>query len=169
MASCPSCGRTKLRKRPDGRRKCTRCGFHPSGHNLQRNGEETPAITLHGKKPANPFGSCFDSAAWNIIGNNEWGNPRMCHGIGIANLTGQEGRRIAHAWIEFDHPKHGVVAIDPIWLIPQSAEIYRKNLQVEYSVTYNCTDFIALWVKYDYPGPYDDKIKALTERVAKAA
>ena len=27
MASCPKCGRTKLRKDKAGRRKCRRCGF----------------------------------------------------------------------------------------------------------------------------------------------
>lgn len=29
MASCPKCGRAKIRKRKDGRKKCRRCGFLP--------------------------------------------------------------------------------------------------------------------------------------------
>ncbi len=29
MASCPKCNRRKIRKRPDGTKKCLRCGFLP--------------------------------------------------------------------------------------------------------------------------------------------
>lgn len=29
MASCHKCGRGKIRKRPDGRKKCPQCGFLP--------------------------------------------------------------------------------------------------------------------------------------------
>jgi hypothetical protein len=114
------------------------------------------------KKPANPWGSCFDAAAWNLLGNDEWGNPQMCHGIGIANKAGEEGNRIAHAWIEMDHPEHGRIAIDPIWLVAQSADQYRKNLQVEYAVTYSRAEFVRLWAERDFPGPWDERVKAQT-------
>lgn len=113
-------------------------------------------------KPANPWGSCFDAAAWNLLGNDDWGNPVIVHGIGVANKPGEEGRKIAHAWIEFDHPEHGRLAIDPIWLVAQSADIYRKNLQVEHSIAYSREEFLKLWAKHNFPGPWDDRVWAFT-------
>jgi hypothetical protein len=59
----------------------------------------------------------------------------MCHGTGVANKSGEEGTPIVHAWIEFDHPEHGRVAIDPIWLEAQRAEDYRRTLQVNYDIS----------------------------------
>ncbi len=38
MATCPRCGKGPIRKRKDKRRKCSRCGFLPSGQHLERNG-----------------------------------------------------------------------------------------------------------------------------------
>jgi hypothetical protein len=86
----------------------------------------------------------------------------MCHGVGIANKPGEEGRRIAHAWIELDHPEYGRIAIDPIWLCAQEADHYRKNLQVEYVVMYSREEFLRLWAEHDYPGPWDKRVKPLT-------
>lgn len=141
MASCHKCG--KNLKRRQGRAKCRHCGPLPSA-------------------PANPWGSCFDAAAWNLVGNDDWGGPQMCHGVGTANKPGEEGRKIAHAWIELDHPEHGRIAIDPIWLVAQDAELYRKNLQVEHVVTYSREEFVRLWRQHNFPGPWDEKVKAQT-------
>lgn len=118
MATCAKCGKGKIRKR-NGHRKCVHCGFLP----------EPEGITLNGKPPANPWGSCFDVAAHNLMGNLDIEGMVMCHGVGISNKPGQEGERIAHAWIEFDHTIHGRVAVDPIWLIAQSADHYRETLK----------------------------------------
>ena len=112
--------------------------------------------------PPNAWGSCFDAAAWNFANNDDWGSPRMCHGTGIANKPGEEGNPIAHAWIELDHPTHGRIAIDPIWLIAQSADRYRRNLQVGYVVTYGRAEFLRLWAEHNHPGPWDARVWALT-------
>lgn len=112
--------------------------------------------------PPNPWGSCFDAAAHLFLGCDDLSNPRMCHGIGIANKPGEEGTPIAHAWIEFDHPEHGRVAIDPIWLLAQRAVRYRKTLQVGYVVSYGRAEFLRLWVDHNFPGPWDERVKALT-------
>jgi len=40
MASCPKCGKRKIKKRKDGRRKCPRDGFLNSGMQLNRAGEK---------------------------------------------------------------------------------------------------------------------------------
>lgn len=119
--------------------------------------------------PPNPWGSCFDAAAWNLARNDDWGNPRMCHGIGIANKPGEAGSPIAHAWIELDHPEHGRIAIDPIWLVAQSADRYRENMQVSHVVMYSRSEFLRLWVSHDYPGPWDERVWALTTETKAAA
>jgi hypothetical protein len=113
-------------------------------------------------QPPNPWGSCFDSAAHNLIANRDVDGLRMVHGIGIANRPGQEGLRVAHAWLEFPHEKVGKVAFDPIWLKFVPADLYRKNLQVQYSVEYTRWDFMDLWHKHEFPGPWDEKIKKYT-------
>lgn len=162
MASCPKCGKGGIRKRPDGCKKCKHCGFLPS----------SDSIMLNGRKPVNPFGSCFDSAAHILFMEPALADTDavMCHGIGVANMPGQEGHLMAHAWIEFDHPKCARAALDPIWMIAQSADKYRKDMQMEFVITYTRDEFMKLWELHDYPGPYHPKIKAqTTEGKAKAA
>lgn len=114
-------------------------------------------------KPANPFGSCFDSAARYMLA--DWTGYRdvtMCHGIGISNKPGEEGEKIAHAWIEVWSRDTGTLAIDPIWMVAQPAALYRKNLKVEYAITYPRKKFIKMWIKKEFPGPFDNKIKRYT-------
>lgn len=118
------------------------------------------------RKPVNPWGSCFDSAAKELALNvdlHQWGAV-MCHGICIANKPGEEGNRIAHAWLEFDHPIHGSCALDPIWMIAQPAAHYRQTLKIELAVTYTREDFIARWRQHNFPGPWDARIRALTRK-----
>lgn len=91
----------------------------------------------------------------------------ICHGIGIANRPGQEGLRVAHAWLEFD--MNGLrTAVDPIWLIAQPAATYRKNFQVQRVVEYDKKEFMHLWGYYDFPGPWDSVIKKFTSNSSNA-
>lgn len=124
-------------------------------------------LTVNGQSAVNPFGSCFDATAWNLIANLKSGMPNMkiCHGVGISNHPDSMGKKIAHAWIEFDHPQ-GRAAFDPIFLIAQSAGIYRRNFKVEVVVEYNKKEFIRLWKKNDFAGPYDVRIAALAKDAA---
>lgn len=119
--------------------------------------------------PPNPWGSCFDAAAHLLIGNDDWADPRMCHGTGVANKPDEEGTPIAHAWIELDHPEHGRIAIDPIWLKATRAEHYRKTIQVGYAVSYARTEFLRLWAEHNFPGPWDERVAALTVEGKAAA
>lgn len=112
-------------------------------------------------KPPNPWGSCFDSAAHNMQGNKDIESLVMCHGIGIANRPGQEGTRIAHAWLEFDHNGERV-ALDCIWLIYQRASEYREKLQLQYVVEYPREEFMRLWAQNNFPGPWDVRVKMFT-------
>ena len=155
MASCPKCGRKV--KRRNGVRKCKRCGFMAD--------RRTQEITLSdGRKPINPIGTCFDSAG-RIFVINDWedGEAVLCHGIGIANLPGQEGKKISHAWIEVTDEEHGRVALDPIWGIAQPQQTYRDGLRVEFVKEYRKEEFMKLWKLHDFPGPYESNIMKLTK------
>jgi hypothetical protein len=68
-----------------------------------------------------------------------------------------------------DHPELDHIAIDPIWLVAQRADQYREALQVEYAVTYSREEFLRLWAKHDYPGPWDEKVWAMTSEGKVAA
>lgn len=127
-----------------------------------------PKVTVNGKAPENPFGTCFDAAAFNLLGNyeNEIENMRMCHGIGISNHPETIGKTIAHAWIEFDHKDHGRVAVDPIFLVAQTAQQYRGNFKCSLVVEYTKEQFMQLWAQHDFPGPWDSRIAQHTKEAA---
>ena len=150
MASCQKCGRGKIKKR-NGHKKCKRCGFLGAERDLSIS------------DAVNPFGSCFDAAAHNLLGNynSGVGNMMMCHGVGISNHPDSMAQPISHAWVEFDHPE-GRAAFDPIFLLAQPAELYRRNFKAEYVVEYTKEEFMRLWKEDDYPGPWDERIKQLT-------
>ena len=119
-------------------------------------------------EPVNPWGSCFDSAGRVFLLNEIWPeDARLCHGIGIANKPGEEGVVMAHAWIEFEMPDYtgytGRAALDPIWMVAQEAEVYRRNFQVSKVVEYTREEFRQLWIEHNYPGPWDPEIKAQTK------
>jgi hypothetical protein len=127
-------------------------------------------VTVAGRQPVNPIGQCFDSAAWVFVkwpGISKRPDIRLCHGIGVANLPGQEGMTIAHAWIEFDDAKHGRCALDTAWMIAVTAAKYRADLQVSFSLEYGFDEFIKLWQELGYPGPYQDRIYELTKEGRK--
>lgn len=118
------------------------------------------------KEPINPIGECFDSAAFNFAFNEGEPKPneRMCHGIGIANMPGQEGQAMAHAWIEFNHKSGVRLAFDTTWGEYMRAEKYRADLKLSYVVEYTLADFLEKWRLTDYPGPWDPKILEVSER-----
>lgn len=160
MASCHKCGKGKIKKRPDGTKRCPKCGFLP-GFTPE---DVAAKNALAHKSPPNPFGTCFTSAAVILLDNimDGFNEFTMCHGIGISNYPGQEGQKIAHAWLEVEHPEKGMCAIDPIWLMVQPAKAYRDNLYVSTVVEYTPDEFMALWRQSDYPGPYEPEILKYT-------
>lgn len=115
---------------------------------------------MGGRKPVNPIGQCFDSAAWCLIDLGS--KMTMCHGIGVSNMPGEEKDFIAHAWLEAMHEGQKV-ALDTTWMLAQPADLYRKNLQLSYVIQYNYHDFIKLWADRGFPGPYDKRIAAVTK------
>lgn len=127
-----------------------------------------------GELPANPIGSCFDATAFQFVHTAREvaaGNPNaptdcvMVHGIGVANLPGQEGELMGHAWLEFTHPKTGQkLAMDCVWLKFVPRDHYHRECKVRFCVKYTFDEFMQLWVQHDYPGPYHPKILAITER-----
>jgi hypothetical protein len=109
------------------------------------------------------MGTCFDDAALFFIKNDmvEMTDAKLVHGIGIANYPGQEGKRIAHAWIEVTN-EHGLrIAIDVGAMVGQDASIYRANLKVERTVEYGCDNFVELWAEKGNAGPWDEEMRGL--------
>lgn len=112
------------------------------------------ASRLMGRKPINPIGNCFDNCALQaILMKNPPENLRICHGIGVANMPGQIGNAIGHAWLEWD----GLV-YDTTWGCIVYAKKYREDLKISFVVEYSRSQFLKLWKKHDYPGPWENKI-----------
>ena len=124
-----------------------------------------------GKKPVNPSGMCFDLVGFQAMGPegiDGYRPPdlRICHGIGWTNFPGKKRKRITHAWLEF-RDKRGLVAFDVGYMACQSAEVYRRNFKSEYVVEYTFKKFMENWAKYDFPGPWDSKLKKLQRELDK--
>ncbi len=123
----------------------------PSNSNLKK------AIEVMGFEPINEIGQCFDATFLQMLGGGEPPEDlKLCHGIGIANMPGQEGNQIAHAWLEW-----GGKAYDCIWGTMQDAKSYRENFNLTYVVEYTFEEAVALGRKHDRSGPWDLKIKAV--------
>jgi len=110
-----------------------------------------------GRKAINPIGQCFDSTAHQVL---DWVLKKrvagkVCHGIGVATMPGQEGNVIKHAWIE----ENGF-AYDTTWGVRVPADEYRAGLGLSYFVEYSIADFMLNWLMNDFPGPWDSKIEA---------
>jgi len=103
-------------------------------------------------KPINPVGECFDSVAFQVM-SGRTKITKICHGIGIATAPGQEGQTMKHAWLEDD-----THAFDTTYGFKLRKDQYRKDLSISYCVEYTPPEFMALWMKHDYPGPWDQTI-----------
>lgn len=114
------------------------------------------ATELMGRPPVNPIGECFDSVGVQAL---KWMYAKrlfkVCHGIGIASMPGQEGNEIKHAWIEIED-----LAFDATWGVAMEIKKYRSDLKLNYVIEYSVPEFFALWMKHDFPGPWDAKIQA---------
>jgi len=135
------------------------------------------AEKLMGRKLKNKPGTCFDSVSYalieygffypisetkfRIVKHKDYKKVRVCHGIIIENWPISNGKEISHAWIEFNK-KNIRYAYDAIWDVANNAEHFRKVLKLSYVKEYRLGSFYYLWKKYNYPGPWDAKIKELT-------
>jgi len=128
------------------------------------------AEKIMGKKIQNKYGSCFDSAAHqsksDFFKSSEISNLIICHGIAVANMPGIEGKIVAHAWLEF-YINTDKAACDPIWNLVMRQENYRKQLKIKYVVEYKYEEFLKKWKKEGYSGPWDKKIKLITDKADK--
>ena len=116
-----------------------------------------------GRKPVRPIGTCFDSVAdWVAWRPNPPEDFRICHGIGISNFPGIEGKEIGHAWLEWSGR-----AFDTTWGLRLSAESYRRQLKLRYCVEYRRPEFIEHWLKHDFTGPWDPIISKVVDRLEK--
>ena len=126
------------------------------------------AIELMGKKPMNPIGECFDSSLHCLLNpelNQEiikLKDVKLCHGIGIANIPGQEGREMAHAWIEYTRENGKRAALDTTWGVATGADHYHKGIESNYVVEYTPEEALENWKKG--VAPWDKKIKQISKR-----
>lgn len=105
------------------------------------------------KKPEG-WGRCFDDAALAVVQFPP--GAILCHGIGIANAPGEEGNVIKHAWVEYEGD-----AFDTVWMARQDRTEYRAALKLSYVVEYDQAAVWENWRRYDMPGPWDEKIRAV--------
>lgn len=119
---------------------------------------------MKGRKPVNPVGECFETAIRQLLfAGDAPEDARLCHGIGTANMPGQEGLEMGHAWVECNR---GLirVAFDTTWGMIQNAAVYRKRGDLRAIVEYTAGQARLLWEIYDMPGPWDPAIRAVTDR-----
>jgi hypothetical protein len=122
------------------------------------------AIELMKRKPVNPVGECFDHAIHQLLAPGDApSSARLCHGIGVANMPGQEGNRMAHAWVEFVDNAGRKLAIDTTWGMIQPAYKYRKDGRLDYVVEYTVEQARLLWEINNMPGPWDPAIRAVAD------
>ena len=115
-------------------------------------------VKIKGREPLNPIGSCFDSAAFEVVfgqrgEGSEFSSKKLVHGLIIANAPGQEGTLIAHAWVEAKLKGEPVV-LDTIW-----GEVYPKHRYYEATKprcvkTFTRSKAFQLWAMKDHPGPW---------------
>ena len=124
------------------------------------------AIETIGKEPVYPIGKCFDNiipALRDLKESKEFFNIKICHGIGIANMPGQEGKSMAHAWLECQNEQGCIFALDVSWMVIQPAVFYKKELSVKYEVKYSIDEFLDMFFENNYPGPWDKKIQEVID------
>lgn len=125
--------------------------------NIQR------AIEIMGQEPIMPIGKCFDNAGFFLmslaLNEKPPSNLFLCHGIGISNAPGEDGLTIAHAWLEI-----GDQAFDPVWGVLQNRNEYRAGLRLSYVINYSIYEALDLWMKHDYPGPWDPVILRISDK-----
>jgi hypothetical protein len=126
------------------------------------------AVELMGRPPVNPVGECFESAIRQaLFPPDPPPGLRLCHGIGIANAPGQEGSTMGHAWVEWNAGLRRV-ALDTTWGVVQEASAYRANFQLSHVREYTRDQAGLLWRLHDMPGPWDLKIRTVTDGAARA-
>jgi hypothetical protein len=86
----------------------------------------------------------------------------VCHGICIANAPGEEGITITNAWFEWDD-----ISYDTIMGYSYPAEFFRSKIQTSLVKRYSIKEFMRLWKKYDYPGPWDEKLIQIQKDLGK--
>lgn len=134
-------------------------------HNVTAAQLKEAQLRMQGKEPLNPIGQCFESAlhAYFQLRQLELKgaikNLMLVHGIGTSNFPGQEGKKIAHAWLTFGKDDE-FLAFEPTWgLITEAAKVI-KDLQVEHVSTYRHSHLVKEITKNNNIdiGPWDKKI-----------
>lgn len=120
------------------------------------------ACKAMGREPINPIGYCYDSAGFYIAAEGHRLDARLCHGLGSANLSGQEGIKMSHAWVESDG-----MAFDCVWGCVMPIQQMRESLQVTFVVKYTRNEVLRLWKETNLPGPWHRKLIKAQKKIGK--
>lgn len=131
---------------------------------MSRGTDIAETIRRAGRQPLNPIGQCFESAIRQVLFGRNPPNAKLCHGIGVATAPGIQGKVMGHAWMEADWPD-GRRACDTTWGTCMDAGAYRRHLQLEHVLEFTPRQALFLWGLFDMPGPWDLRIRAITDRV----
>lgn len=112
-----------------------------------------------GKKPKYPLGTCFVTVGHALLtGKNPPKDLIVCHALLTATMPGQEGKIIAHTWLEFTNKENVKLAYDTTWDILFNSIWYRDYHKIKYLVEYTRVQYLELYQEYKNFGPWDPKI-----------
>lgn len=113
----------------------------------------------------NPIGTCYECVAAHVL---EWkkghlpSSLRIIHGICVANVPGEEGTTITHAWFEWNG-----WAYDVIMGQKYDLELFRETTKVSRSYKYTVQKFMRQWKKFKYPGPWEEELIKIQKDLGK--
>ncbi len=115
---------------------------------------------IKGREPLNPIGSCFDSSAFLVVldqGITKFTSVNLCHGLIVANIPGQEGREVPHAWVEAKENGQEIV-LDAVWGEKIPKDEFYKITKPSMVHSYTKTKALQMWFQHDYPGPWHPRL-----------
>lgn len=142
-------------------------------HNISEKDLKEAVMKMEGRTPINPIGQCFESAlfAYYYLRQAEIegdvSEVTLIHAEGVANMPGQAGKPIVHAWVRFRNKTiTELVAFEPTWGIYTTHAKILTDLQVKYVKEYTYED-----IKHEITkdnnidiGPWDQHILSLAEK-----
>ena len=140
-------------------------------HNISDDNLKEAVLKMGGLEPMNPIGQCFESALHAYYKTRQYElsgqikDLALVHGIGIANMPGQVGKTIAHAWITYfaSDDLETLRAFEPTWGVLTTHAKILQDLKVKYAKAYDYEQ-----IKYEITknnnidiGPWDSKVLAV--------
>ena len=140
-------------------------------HNISDDNLKEAVLKMGGLEPMNPIGQCFESALHAYYKTRQYElsgqikDLALVHGIGIANMPGQVGKTIAHAWITYfaSDDLETLRAFEPTWGVLTTHAKILTDLKVKYAKAYSYEEIKSEITKNNNIdiGPWDPKVLAV--------